>query len=101
MNNHVRGKPPHCRMTVQPRQVKTTPQDLRLVATMEGLKKPKAIKLRKKAQFVDLVCQVFYHRHERITNCWRVTLAVFPKRLYEVSSSKCSRTACTILLCIV
>ena len=87
MNNYVDGKPPHCKMIVQPK-VLTTPHDLCFVATMEGLKKPKIIELRKKAQFVDLVYQVFYHRHEESYNCWRVTLAVFPKRLHKVSSSK-------------
>ena len=87
INNYVHGKPPYCRMIVQPRQV-TTPQNLRLVAAMEGLKKPKTIDLCKYAQFVDLVCQVFYHRHEGSYNCWRVTLAVFPKRLHKVSSAR-------------
>ena len=46
------------------------------------------------AQFVYLVYQVFYHRRERINNCWRVTLTVFSKRLHKVSSSNCSWTAC-------
>ena len=88
VTNYVDGKPPHCKMTVQSKVVTTTPQDFCFVATMEGLKKPKAIELRKRAQFVDLVYQVFYHRHEGSYNCWRVTLAVFPKRLRKVSSSK-------------
>ena len=100
VNDYVRGKPPFCRITVQSRQA-TTPHNLRLVATMKGLDKPKAIDLCKDAQFVDLVYQVFYHRHEGSYNSWRVTIAVFPKRLHEVSSFKCSRTACTSLLCIV
>ena len=87
VNNYVDGKPPHCKMIVKP-YVVTTPQDLHLTATMKGLKQPKTIELRKKAQFADLVYQVFYHRHEGSYNCWRVTLAVFPKRLHKVSSSK-------------
>ena len=84
LNNYVDGKPPHCRMIVRPKVEKITPQDLHLVATMNGLKQPKTIALDKKAQFVDLVCQVFYHRHKRISNYWRVTLAVFSKRLHKV-----------------
>ena len=87
VNDYVDGKPPHYKMIVKP-TVWTTPHDLHLVATMKGLKKPKVIELHKKAQFVDLVYQVFYHRHEGSYNCWRVTLAVFPKRLHRVSSSK-------------
>ena len=87
MNNYVDGRPPCCKMTVQPKDV-TTPQDLHLIAAMTGLKQPKTIELRNKAQFVDLVYQVFYHRHEGSYNCWRVTLAVFPKRLHKVISSK-------------
>ena len=98
MNNYVCGKPPCCRMVVQPKAV-TTPQDLHLVAVVTGLKQPKATVVTKKAQFVDLVCQVFYHRHKRINNCWRVTLAVFPKRLQKVSSNKTAYTS--FLMCSV
>ena len=91
MNDFVDRKPPHCKVIVQSKVV-TTPQDLHLVATMNGLKQPKTIELHKKAQFVDLVFQVFYHKHKRSHNWWRVTLAVFPKRLCEVSSCKCTWT---------
>ena len=100
VNDYIDGKPPHCKMIVQPKDVTITPQDLCLIATMNGLKQPKTIELRKEAQFIDLVCQVFYHRYSNCM-CWRVTLAVFPKRLHKVSSCNVAELHTQVFCCVV
>ena len=73
------GEPPYCEMTVTNADLMTTPPDLHLVATISSGTTERTITLTKEAKYVtECVCQVFYHRIE--INCWKTTLAFFPKK---------------------
>ena len=73
------GEPPYCEMTVTCADLKTTPPDLHLVATISCGTTEHVIRLTKEAQHVitECMCQVFYHKLGY--NCWKATLAFFPK----------------------
>ena len=83
MKDYVGGQPPSCRITAKP-SIATTPGETTVIFTMKGLQEPKTIKLGIKPKPVNLCCQVFHHR-PRGSNCWEANLAVFPKRLCNVS----------------
>ena len=78
------GKSPYCEMTVRNANPTVTPPDFNIVATINSAVKKTTIKLNKEAlSVVECVCQVFYRREG--INCWKATLAFFPKEQFTVS----------------
>ena len=78
------GEPPYCEMIVSSTNTVITPPDLHIVATINGIRNSANIEIKKEAQnVVECVCQVFYHKLG--LNCWKTTLAFFPKEHLMVS----------------